>query len=209
LPAAPPTFEQVAATVEQIEGVRFREMFARLPARAFSGDEAIAAVWEMGKQERERREAGREKRERVLASLPPAVRAAFELEGEEFSAALKAALDQLSPDEAQAVLEQLRATDLISGGESAGPDMAQVLREFDSLLRGIAAVAKGDEEPRAQIEAVLPKLEEEGWQLSSPVQRIWAGERDEAALTAGIDPNSAQLVRRILEIVNQLAGRNG
>jgi hypothetical protein len=31
--------------------------------------------------------------------------------------------------------------------------------------------------------------------------RIWAGERDEAALTADIDPNSAQLVRRVLALL--------
>jgi hypothetical protein len=30
-------------------------------------------------------------------------------------------------------------------------------------------------------------------------QHIWAGERDEAALTAGIDPNSALIVRQILK----------
>lgn len=205
LPAAPPTFEQVAATVEQIEGVRFREMFERLPRHAPDGDAAIAAVWEMGKQERERRETGREKRERVLASLPPAVRAAFELDGEEFSRAFKAALDQLSPDEAQTVIQQLEAAGLIGTRQSAGPDMAEVLREFDPLLRGIAAVAQGKGEPRAQIEAVLPELEEKGWQLTTAVQRIWADERDEAALTAGIDRNSAQLVRRILELLQ----RNG
>jgi len=31
-----------------------------------------------------------------------------------------------------------------------------------------------------------------------PIQRIWAGERDGAALTAGIDANSALVVRQIL-----------
>jgi hypothetical protein len=85
--------------------------------------------------------------------------------------------------------------------QTAGPDMTKVLREFDPLLRGIAAVAQGDNEPRAQIEAVLTNLEEKGWHLSAPVQRIWAGERDEAALTAGLDDQDTQLVRRVLELV--------
>jgi hypothetical protein len=65
-------------------------------------------------------------------------------------------------------------------------------------------VARGDDRPRPEIEALLPQLEENGWMLAGPVRRIWAGERDAAALTAGIDGNSAQLVRRILAL---LAGR--
>jgi hypothetical protein len=65
-------------------------------------------------------------------------------------------------------------------------------------------VARGDDRPRAEIEALLPQLEEKGWMLAGPAHRIWAGERDAAALTAGIDGNSAQLVRRILAL---LAGR--
>jgi hypothetical protein len=44
-------------------------------------------------------------------------------------------------------------------------------------------------------------LEENGWQITSAVQRIWAGERDAQALTVGIDTNSAALVRRVLELV--------
>ena len=34
---------------------------------------------------------------------------------------------------------------------------------------------------------------------ASPVRRIWADERDGAALTAGLDPNSALIVREILK----------
>jgi tetratricopeptide (TPR) repeat protein len=64
LPAAPPTFEQVVATVEQVEGVRFREMFTRLPAQvsdgAPSGDAAIAAVWHMALEEQARRKTENE-----------------------------------------------------------------------------------------------------------------------------------------------------
>jgi len=79
--------------------------------------------------------------------------------------------------------------------------MAQVLQQFEPLLQGIAAVAKGDDSQRAQIETLLPQLEENGWKLTEAVQRIWAGERDAEVLTAGIDGNSAQLVRRILELL--------
>jgi hypothetical protein len=45
---------------------------------------------------------------------------------------------------------------------------------------------------------VLPQLEAAGWRLQAAAERIWAGERDTTQLTAGIDPNSAALVRRIL-----------
>ncbi len=55
LPDAPPAFDQIAATVEQIDGVRFREMFALLPARFPDGDAAVAAVWQMVREERERK----------------------------------------------------------------------------------------------------------------------------------------------------------
>ena len=85
--------------------------------------------------------------------------------------------------------------------EPSGPDMNQVLQNFAPLLEAIAAVARGDDGPREQIEAVLPELEEQGWQLTDAVHRLWAGKRDPEALTAGIDPNSAQLILHILALL--------
>lgn len=199
LPPTPPSFAGVVARVEAIEGVRFAALFERLPRRVPDGDAAIAAVWQLVGEEKQRRGAEAQRKASVLASMPPAIQAAFELDGAEFSAALRAALEALSEDEAQAVLQQLREAGLIGGG-SSGPDMAKVLREFEPLLQGIAA-AVGDESVRAKIEPVLPRLEEQGWRLSDAARRIWAGERDAAALTAGIDGNSAQLVRRVLELL--------
>ena len=40
----PATFDEVCTLVEQTEGVHFRDLFARLPKRAASGDEALQAV---------------------------------------------------------------------------------------------------------------------------------------------------------------------
>ena len=37
--------------------------------------------------------------------------------------------------------------------------------------------------------------------MTDAVRRIWAGERDPAALTADVDPNSAQLIRHILDLL--------
>jgi hypothetical protein len=198
LPPAPPSFATVVQHVEAVEGVRFRALFAQLPRRAPDGDAAIAAVWELVKEERQRRGAEAQRRREVLGAMPQDVQAAFELDGDEFRAAMRAALDELPEEEAEAVLRQLREAGLIGG--SSGPDMARVLRELEPLLQGIAA-SVSDEGVRGEVEAALPRLEEMGWKLTDAARRIWSGERDAAALTEGIDGNSAQLVRRVLELV--------
>lgn len=47
-PSGPPaTFDELCRLVEQTEGVRFRELFSRLPQRAAPGDEALRTVLEM------------------------------------------------------------------------------------------------------------------------------------------------------------------
>jgi hypothetical protein len=183
-------------------------------------------------------------RETVLASLPLAIRTAIERQD---VAALSTTLQQLPPQEAEAIVQQLRDAGLIgisSGqdmergreamlaalpaairtaierqdvealgaalqqlrdagliGVSSGPEIEQVLRQFEPLLQGIAAVAKGDDRPRAEIEARLSDMEEKGWMLRRPVERIWSGERDAVALTAGLDAQDSALVRRILELL--------
>jgi tetratricopeptide (TPR) repeat protein len=194
LPDVPPTFEEVVSIVEQIPGVRFREAFARLDRRAPDGDAAIVMVLEMAGERRRTEDEGR----RMWASLPADVRAAIEARDVQ---ALRAALGKLPKEQQQKIVEQLRAAGIIGGGESRAPDIAQVLQQFEPLLRAIANVARGDESQRAEIEQLLPQLASQGWQLSAPVARIWRGEREADALTAGIDPNSAQVVRRILEMV--------
>jgi len=139
LPPEPPSFAQVCAILEQIEGVRFRELFAKLPQRTPDGDAAIRAVWEMAR--------------------------GFDLEQE----------------------GRRRVQEVLSG--------------FEPLLQGIAAVARGNSQPRAEIEDLLPKLEEKGWRIADAVRRLWAGERDAEALTAGLDAQDAALVRRALELL--------
>lgn len=54
LPPSPPSFAEVAAQVEKTDGVRFRELFARLPARAPDGDAALVEVWRLVAAEREK-----------------------------------------------------------------------------------------------------------------------------------------------------------
>jgi tetratricopeptide (TPR) repeat protein len=45
----PASFDELCRLVEQTEGVRFRDLFSRLPQRAASGDEALRTVLEMAR----------------------------------------------------------------------------------------------------------------------------------------------------------------
>jgi hypothetical protein len=49
--AGPISFAAVCAAVERVEGVRFRELFATLPQRAASGDDALAQVLALVRQQ--------------------------------------------------------------------------------------------------------------------------------------------------------------
>ena len=82
-----------------------------------------------------------------------------------------------------------------------------MLQQFEPLLQMIAAVARGDDEPRATIEALLPDLETKGFKLTQPVERLWAGERGQAALLTGLDPADTALVRRLVELVEDGIGQ--
>ena len=143
-------FDRIADRVEQIEGVRFRRLFALLTATASAahpdGDSALAAVWALVRAERENRAAD---------GQPP---------------------------------------------ESA-------LAQFDPLLAAIAALVRGDRVPSAEessyLDAALIAMEQKGWMLRTPVERIRAGERDPNALTAGLDGNSSTLIRRLLDLLQE------
>jgi len=198
LPPTPPAFTAVADRVEAAAGVRFRVLFDSLPRTAPDGDAALAAVWQLVQEEQRRRDAERQRLTAVLAALPEAVRAAFDLEGDAFIAALRAALAALPAEDAEAIRQRLQDVGLIA--RPAGPDLEQVLREFEPLLQRIAAAAT-DASQRGAIEPVLADLEQKGWKLRQPVQRLWAGERDAEALTAGLDAQDGALVRQLLHLL--------
>jgi len=80
-------------------------------------------------------------------------------------------------------------------------DMAEILGQFEPLLQAIAAITRGDQAGKAEIEAQLRELEQNGWRLGAATGAIWAGQRDLAALTASVDSSDAALIRRILEIL--------
>jgi tetratricopeptide (TPR) repeat protein len=146
--------------------------------------------------------------EQVIASLPASIREAL---GRGDQAAFQKAFEALSPEEQQAVMEAMQylqaqqeegeEEDEDDGDEE--PDNADVLQQFEPLLQAIAVVAvgKGDAALRTRIESALAELEANGWHIRDAVQRIWNGERDEAALTEGLDEQDATVVRRVMEMI--------
>ncbi len=80
-----------------------------------------------------------------------------------------------------------------------------IYRQHGQLIAAIAAAAKGDEQARKAVEEALPEFEKRSWQIADATRRIWAGERDWHALAEGIDRNSALLVKRVLETIEQPA----
>jgi tetratricopeptide (TPR) repeat protein len=76
--------------------------------------------------------------------------------------------------------------------------------EIEPVLLSIAAVAVGDATSLQSIEKALPGFEAKGLRISPTVRRIWAGERDAAALTEGLRKPSALVVGRILDYVSSI-----
>lgn len=132
----------------------------------------------------------------VLAGLPPAVRGALE-RGD--GAALEYALNALPLAEQQLVFERLIAAGIIS--DPAAADSSEVLSQFAPLIEVIVAVARGDSSERADVEAALHDLEQKGWFFSRVIPLIWAGQRDPAHLTRGLDEIDTTIVRHILELL--------
>ena len=198
LPAAPPSFAEVAARVEEIEGVRFRALFDALPRRAPDGDAAIAAVWQQVAEAKARLEDARAKSNALhqrLSGLSTDLAEAFAARDPARTEAALAALPLERRKEALALLAEAEVV-------QQGPDLSELVRRFEPLLRAVARVALGDEEPRERAEAALAELEDNGWHLAAAVHRIWAGERDGDALTAGLDEQDSALIRRVLELLS-------
>ena len=205
LAPSPPAFADVVRQVEAVPGVRLAALFDRLPRTFADGDAALAAIWQMAHEEKEQRAREAQATQALLAAMPPAIRAAFELEGDAFSQALDAALQGLPTDEAAQTLQRLREGGLVGGGGGGTEDerTAGLLEQLEPVLQGIAAVAQhGDDQERAALEALLTDLDGKGFRLVEPVRRIWAGQRNEPELVAGLDAVDARLVARVLEILS-------
>jgi hypothetical protein len=82
LPATPPSFAEVVAAVEHSEGVRFADLFARLPTRFSNGEAAIAAVWERVQEKKSKLPPGPDM-DRALRDIEPGLRAIAAAAGNE------------------------------------------------------------------------------------------------------------------------------
>lgn len=129
------------------------------------------------------------------ADIPAAVKAA--IDGQD-AAAFQCAMDELPPEQAEEVRKQLEEAGIIGTGPAGWTDFEVLLQEFDVLIQAIAAIAGGDGAQRSRVLETLGKLEQAGYHLEQAVRRMWAGERQAAVLTEGLDPNSARLVVHIL-----------
>ncbi len=139
--------------------------------------------------------------EELLASLPPAVLGALE-RGD--GAGLQFALDALPLAERNLVLERLAAAGVIAPLDGEDADgREEALRQFEPLLQGIAAVARGDAGERAEVELALRDIERKGWRLRRAAERIWAGERRLDRLSEDLDDLDRAMVERILAILDE------
>jgi len=196
LSARPPSFDEIVDTVEEVEGIHFRDLFNSLPKTYPDGDTALAALLE--KEANPWRPQDGNRFDAALAGSPPSVRAAIEKHDPK---TLVEALDALPDKERAIVVTQLQQIGLIDA--DGLPSVEVILHHFAPLLKSIAAVATGKASKRVKkrVEEELDTMEEHGWHLRDAVHRIWAGERDAEALTAGLDEQHAALVRRILELI--------
>ncbi len=79
------------------------------------------------------------------------------------------------------------------------PAQSDPVEALAPLLDAIAALAQGRTDiDRARVEEALEQLQQQGFLLRDPMQRIWQGERDTAALTAGLDATDTQLIAAVL-----------
>ena len=77
-------------------------------------------------------------------------------------------------------------------------ELAPILKQFQQVIAAVVAGCQGSEQARAQVAALFDTFRQGNWQIVDAIQRIWAGERDEEALTDKIDYNSRAIVRAIL-----------
>lgn len=86
-----------------------------------------------------------------------------------------------------------------SSGGGSDPSPAQILAISQPLIEAVVAAAHGHQQARQVIETSFEQLTEQGWQIADLIHRIWAGERDAAALTIGINQYSALVIQAILQ----------
>ncbi|WP_129678348.1 hypothetical protein [Candidatus Chloroploca sp. Khr17] len=69
------------------------------------------------------------------------------------------------------------------------------------LLAELVEAKPASRKRTLQTAEALAHLEHQGRRLREPVERIWAGARDRAALVAGLDDQDAALIDRLLALI--------
>jgi serine/threonine protein kinase len=87
----------------------------------------------------------------------------------------------------------------LQGGGAPTTTPAQILQQFDPVIEAVVEAAHGHSQARAAVEQLLPQLEQKGWRIAEPIHRIWAGERDQMLLTAGLDDADSLIVHETLK----------
>ncbi|MBM7843612.1 hypothetical protein [Herpetosiphon giganteus] len=132
--------------------------------------------------------------EQLIDQLPPDLREAV-LNNDQ--AQIQVLYDRLERHEQDQIGELLLSIQMLVAKQSdAGGGMD--LEDFTSLLDAIVAATHDPALPRAELRLTLADLESLGWQLSNPVEQIWAGERDQQRLLHGLDDRDRDLINYIL-----------
>jgi tetratricopeptide (TPR) repeat protein len=104
----------------------------------------------------------------------------------------------LGPEHPDTISLELRLEEM----RSVDPALLSDL--FALLPFVIATIAVDDDMPQDVAVPLLPLLEAQSRMLRTSVERIWAGERDVATLTQGLNVQDTALIERILALVAEL-----
>lgn len=136
----------------------------------------------------------------ALADWPAPLRQAFQtaLEAGDEAAlqdAYQAAADLISPRQDERLRQAL--SEWAAQAEVAWAEQSAADWELYDLEPALLALANGSGE---DVEGPLAYLETLGLDLRPVVQRLWAGERDAAALCAGLEGRERRVAERLLEL---------
>ena len=82
------------------------------------------------------------------------------------------------------------------------PSPEKTLVEIEPLIDAVVTAVGGHPQAKAAVEQAFEQLTQAGYRIAEPIRRIWYGERDGAALTGSIGPNSTIIIREILKRLN-------
>jgi hypothetical protein len=135
----------------------------------------------------------------LIESLPPKVRAAFEMNGPEAVRAFSEAMSELPEEESAEIVDKLTEAGILA----SAPDGQEIMDAFDPMLRAIAGIARNELDANVRLKVLkdLAELKGNGWKLEDAAKSIWDGERSLETLCKGMDRTHQDLIARILELI--------